>query len=109
MRVSGLQNGARFLSAAIWSDTRAVTSTTARVMQNVPIFGVGLASLAMPKTKKRYLVVQFDDPDTRLSGVTSFKLENKETLASVLNSLAQKAAMTPRGEAFIRPTPNAKP
>jgi hypothetical protein len=95
--------------AAIWADTKAVTSNAAKVVSAVPLYGIGLTSLLMPKNKQRFLVVQFDDPDTRLSGTTSFKLANKELVASVLNTLAQKADLKPRGEAFIRSTPNAKP
>lgn len=97
--------------AAIWGDTRAVTSTAARVVGAVPLYGIGLTSLLMPKNKQRFLVIQFDDPDTKISGTTSFKMENKETVASILSALAQKAAMTPRGEAYIRATAatNSKP
>ncbi|MFL6231057.1 MAG: hypothetical protein ACJ741_19955, partial [Pyrinomonadaceae bacterium] len=89
--------------AAAWSDTHAVTSTAAKVVSAVPLYGIGLTSLLMPKHKERFLVIQFDDPDTRLSGTTSFKMENKELVASVLNTLAQKAELTARGEAYIRP------
>jgi hypothetical protein len=92
--------------AALWGDTRAVTSNAARVVGAVPIYGIGLTSLLMPKNKQRYLVAQFDDPDTKLVGATSFKLESKELLASVLSALAQKAELKPRGEGFVRP-PNA--
>ena len=88
--------------AALWGDTRAVTSNASRVVGAVPIYGIGLASLLMPKSKSRYLVAQFDDPDTKMVGATSFKLESKELLASVLATLAQKAELKPRGEAFIR-------
>jgi hypothetical protein len=88
--------------AAAWGDTRAVTSNAARVVGAVPIYGIGLTSLLMPKNKQRYLVVQFDDPDTRMSGTTSFKMENKELVNSVLNTLAQKAELRQRGEAYIR-------
>lgn len=95
--------------AAIWSDTKAVTSNAARVVSAVPLYGIGLTSLLMPKNKQRFLVLQFDDPDTKIQGTTSFKLENKETVASVLNTLAQKADLKPRGEAYIRPPTNAKP
>lgn len=87
--------------AAVWGDKRAVTSTAARVVGAAP-YGIGLASLLMPKSKSRYLVVQFDDPDTKVQGTTSFKLQNKEMLASVVNTLAQKAALRARGDAFIR-------
>ncbi|MCA1629564.1 MAG: hypothetical protein LC774_04185 [Acidobacteria bacterium] len=93
--------------AALWGDTRAVTSNAARVVSAVPIYGIGLTSLLMPKSKSRYLVAQFDDPDTQMTGATSFKLESKELLASVLATLAQKAELKPRGEAFIRPQPGA--
>jgi hypothetical protein len=89
--------------AAVWGDTRAVTSNAARVIGAVPVYGIGLTSLLMPKSKHRYLVAQFDDPDTKLVGATSFKLESKELLASVLATLAQKAELKARGEAFIRP------
>jgi hypothetical protein len=89
--------------AALWGDTRAVTSNAARVVGVAP-YGIGLASLLMPKNKKRYLVAQFDDPDTKMTGAASFKLENKELLASVLATLAQKAELKPRGEGFVRPT-----
>jgi hypothetical protein len=89
--------------AATWGDTRAVTSTAAKVVSVVPIFGSGLTSMLMPKSKQRFLVIQFDDPDTKINGTTSFKLENKEVLASVINTLAGKAALKQRGDGFIRP------
>jgi hypothetical protein len=93
--------------AAAWGDTRAVTSTTGKVIGSVPIFPVNMASLLVPKSKQRFIVLQFDDPDTKINGATSFKLQNKETVASVLNTLAQKAAMKPRGDGFIRAAPPA--
>jgi hypothetical protein len=89
--------------AALWGDTRAATSNAARVVGAVPVYGIGLTSLLMPKSKSRYLVAQFDDPDTKMTGATSFKLDSKELLASVLATLAQKAELKPRGEAFVRP------
>ncbi|HEX8164079.1 MAG TPA: hypothetical protein VF538_19565 [Pyrinomonadaceae bacterium] len=89
--------------AALWGDTRAVTSNAARVVGVAP-YGIGLASLLMPKNKKRYLVAQFDDPDTKMTGAVSFKLENKELLASVLATLAQKAELKQRGEGYVRLT-----
>lgn len=54
------------------------------------------------KTKVRYLTLQYNDPDSRVSGVTSFKLENKELLERVLYTLAQKAEMTPRGDVYVK-------
>ncbi|MCA1815598.1 MAG: hypothetical protein LC746_04195 [Acidobacteria bacterium] len=93
--------------AALWGDTKAARTKTGSVVSSIPMpYGANMLGLLM-REKRRYLVVQFDDPDTKIGGVTSFKLENKETLASVLSTLAQKAGMTARGEAYIRPTPTA--
>lgn len=68
---------------------------------------IGSASiLTMPakliKKKHRYLVLQYKDPDTEASGTTSFKLENKEVLDSMLSALASKAGLTARGEIYVR-------
>ncbi len=46
--------------------------------------------------------MQYKDPDTQAEGITSFRVENKEILASVLHSLAEKAGLTQRGEAYVR-------
>jgi hypothetical protein len=46
--------------------------------------------------------LQYNDPDSKVSGITSFKLENKEILASVLATLAQKADMTQRGDIYVK-------
>lgn len=54
------------------------------------------------KTKVRYLTVQYRDPDSQVSGITSFKLENKEILASVLVTLAQKTEMQQRGDIYVK-------
>ena len=80
---------------------KSVTSTAGTVISYIPLPGAGLAGFI--KEKKRYLVVQYDDPDVEAKGTTSFKLDNKELLQSVVHSLGQKAQMTQRGEAYIRP------
>lgn len=88
--------------AAIWPDKKARRTTAGTVITNVPLpYGANMLGLLM-REKVRYLVVQYDDPDTRVQGVTSFKLDSKELLASVLNTLAGKADLKPRGESFIR-------
>lgn len=79
---------------------KSVTSTAGNVIKYIPLPGAGLAGLI--KEKKRYLVVQFDDPDVEAKGTTSFKLDNKELLASVVYALGNKAKMRQRGEAYIR-------
>jgi hypothetical protein len=54
------------------------------------------------RKKVRYLTLQYNDPDSRVSGITSFKLENKEVLASVLEALAQKSGMSQRGDIYVK-------
>ena len=54
------------------------------------------------RKKVRYLTLQYSDPDSRVNGITSFKLENKEVLAQVLATLAQKSAMQQRGDIYVK-------
>ena len=54
------------------------------------------------KTKVRYLTLQYNDPDSNVKGVASFKLDNKDILDSVLFTLAGKAELSRRGEVFVR-------
>jgi len=83
-----------------YGDTHSVRPAAATVASNIP------SIYALPahfiKTKVRYLTLQYNDPDSKASGVTSFRLENKDLLDSVLNTLANKAGLTKRGEVFIR-------
>jgi len=65
----------------------------------VPYFGMGAQFI---KHKVQYLTIQFNDPDSNAAGITSFKLENREILASVLQSLGNKAGLTQRGEILVR-------
>ena len=85
----------------VFSDEKSVTSTAGNVVKYIPLPGAGLAGLI--KEKKRYLVMQFDDPDVDAKGTTSFKLEDKDLLESVVHAVGQKAKMKLRGEAYIRP------
>lgn len=82
-----------------YGDTHSVQPAAATVASHVPLYGIPAAFI---KTKVRYLTLQYDDPDSKVAGVTSFRLENKDILDSVLNALAAKAALTPRGEVFIK-------
>ena len=83
-----------------YGDTHSVRPAAATVASNIP------SIYALPahfiKTKVRYLTLQYNDPDSKAAGVTSFRLENKDLLDSVLNTLANKAGLTKRGEVFIR-------
>ncbi len=85
----------------IYPESKSVTSTTGNVVRHIPLPGAGLAGLV--KEKRRYLILQFDDPDVDAKGAINFKLENKELLDSVIHSLGQKAKMKQRGDAFYRP------
>jgi hypothetical protein len=49
--------------------------------------------------------MHFDDPDVEARGLVNFKLENKDLLDSVIQSLAGKAKLTQRGDAYYRPKP----
>lgn len=82
-----------------FADTQSRRPTAATVIGSASIYT--LPALLFKK-KYRYLTLQYNDPDTRVSGLTSFKIDGKEMLASVLNTLAGKAGLTPRGEIFIR-------
>jgi hypothetical protein len=82
-----------------YGDTHAVQPAAASVASHIPYIGLP-ASLI--KTKVRYLAVQYNDPDSKVAGVTSFRLENKDILDSVLNTLAGKAGLSKRGDVFVK-------
>lgn len=85
----------------IYPTSESVTSTTGNVVRNIPLPGAGLAGLL--KEKRRYLVLQFDDPDADVKGMVNFKIEDKDLLDSVIQTLGSKAKMTQRGDAYYRP------
>ncbi|HEX8476503.1 MAG TPA: hypothetical protein VF666_21075 [Pyrinomonadaceae bacterium] len=86
---------------AAYADTQSRRPTAATVAASTVPFGLGLPALFIKK-KYRYLTLNYRDEDTRAEGVASFKLENKELLASVVYTLAEKAGLTQRGDAFVR-------
>lgn len=83
-----------------FADTKKVQPAAATVASAVPTIFTMPAKFI--KTKVRYLTIQYSDPDSKVSGITSFKIENKELLESVLYTLAQKADMTPRGDVYVK-------
>jgi hypothetical protein len=85
----------------IYPDSKSSRPTAATVGSVIPVPGAGL--LGLIKTKKPYLIMQFDDPRADVKGAVSFKLQNKELLRSVIFSLGEKAEMKQRGDAFYRP------
>ena len=82
-----------------FADTQKRRPAAATVASHVPYIGLPLGFI---KTTVRYLTIQYNDSYSKANGVTSFKLENKEILASVLKALAEKAALTARGEVYFR-------
>jgi hypothetical protein len=82
-----------------YGDTHSVRPAAATVASHVPLYGLPAGFI---KTKVRYLTLQYNDPDSKAAGVTSFRLENKDLLDSVLSTLANKAGLTKRGEVFIK-------
>ena len=87
-----------------YADTQKKRPGAATVASHIP-YG-GLAGLI--KTKVRYLTLQFEDPDSKVSGITSFKLDNGDLLESVLVTLAEKTGMTKRGDIYVRKKDEAK-
>jgi hypothetical protein len=82
-----------------FADTQKRRPAAATVAQNVPFYGWPLGFI---KTKVRYLTLQYSDPDTRVAGVTSFRLDNMPLVESAVFTLANKAGLVPRGEIYIR-------
>jgi hypothetical protein len=83
-----------------FADTQKRQPRAATIASHIP------SIYALPahfiKKKVRYLTLQYSDPDSRVNGITSFKLENKEVLESVLAALAQKTGMTLRGDVYVK-------
>lgn len=82
-----------------FADTQKRRPSAATIASNVPYFGFPLGFI---KTKVRYLTLQFSDPDTRVSGTTSFRLDSRDLLDSVLFAIANKAGLTRRGDIYVR-------
>lgn len=84
-----------------FADTQANRPKTASILGSVPV-PYGVNPIGWIKTKNQYVTIQFFDEDSHVGGVTSFRVENKEICASVVNTLADKAGLVARGELFVR-------
>jgi hypothetical protein len=81
-----------------FSDTQKRRPAAATVIRHIPYgFPAGFI-----KTKVRYLTLQYHDPDSKVIGVTSFKLANKAVLESVLKRLADTTGMILRGDVYVK-------
>jgi hypothetical protein len=89
------------LMNAIYPQSRSVRSTTGSVIQHIPLPGAGFGGLI--REKQRYLIIQFSDADADVRGVANFKLDSKDILESVIQTLGERAEMTARGDAYFRP------
>jgi hypothetical protein len=85
--------------SAAFADTQSKRPTATSVLGSLSIYTLPAKLI---KKKYRYLTVQYNDPDTHVTGITSFKMENKEILESVLYTLANKAGLTARGDVYVR-------
>lgn len=87
-----------------FADTQKRRPAAATVASHIPLIWVPNPA-GFIKTKVRYLTLQYYDPDSKVNGVTSFKLENKEILESVVKALADKTGMTQRGDIYVKKRP----
>lgn len=86
-----------------FADSKKVQPAAATVAGNVPtIYSLPARFI---KHKVRYLTLQYSDPDSNVSGVTSFKIDDKDLLESVLATIAQKTNMTLRGDVYVKKKP----
>src|SRR5437868_12056111 len=64
----------------IYPQSQSVTPTAGKVVSYIPLPGASLAGYI--KSKRQFLVIQFDDPDVNVKGLVNFKLADKELLDS---------------------------
>ena len=84
----------------VYPQSASVRSNTGTVVSAVPYAGIFGQFI---KKKRRYMIVNFDDPDVKARGLVNFKIDDKELLDSVISTLGEKAGMTQRGDAYYRP------
>jgi hypothetical protein len=82
-----------------FGDSKFVRPAAATVVSHVPLYGIPASFI---KTKVRYLTIQYDDPDSNAAGVTSFRLDNKQLVDSVLYTVATQAGLKKRGDIYVR-------
>jgi hypothetical protein len=83
-----------------FADTQKRQPAAATVASAVPtIFTLPARFI---KTKVQYLTLQYSDPYSKVNGITSFKVKNRELLESVVYTLAQKANLIQRGDIYVK-------
>ena len=91
-----------------FADTQKRRPAAATVASHIPVPYIGGFPFGFIKTKVRYLTLQYSDPDTNVSGVTSFRLDNKDLVDSAVYTLANKSGLTARGEIYVRKSESAE-
>jgi hypothetical protein len=84
----------------LYPSSQSVTSAAGNVIRHIPLPGAGLAGYI--REERRYMVVQFSDPDVAASGAASFRIDDKDTLALLMRTIASKAGLTQRGDSYYR-------
>jgi hypothetical protein len=79
--------------------SQSVQSTAGKVVGAVFSSIVGVFIME----KRRYLVINFDDPDVEAKGLVNFRIDDQALLDAVIVALAGKAELRQRGDAYIRP------
>jgi TonB family protein len=92
---------ATIVAATPDTQSRSAIGPVAGTVINSTVGILGLPAM-LAKRKYRYLNLQYNDRDTRMSGITSFKIDGKELLNSFLVTLAGQTGLTARGEGFVR-------
>ena len=100
------KNGDKQINIPYSALTSAFADTQKKQPKAATIAGSVPTIFTMPaqfiKTKVRYLTLQYNDPDSQQSGITSFKLQNLEVVHSVLAALAEKSGMVKRGDIYVK-------
>lgn len=82
-----------------YGDSHYKQPAAATIASHVPFYGIPASFI---KTKVRYLTIQYDDPDSKAAGITSFRLDNKQLVDSVLYAVATQAGLKKRGDIYVR-------
>ncbi len=85
-----------------FADTQSRRPGAASVISSIPApYGVTWPARFIKK-KYQYLTMQFYDDESHVGGVTSFKLDNKALVDSVVYTLANRAGLVAHGDIFVR-------
>lgn len=89
----------------VYPANKAVQPMAATVIGSLPLpYGANIPAWFVRK-KVRYMTFQFSDTNIR-GGLTSFKISDKELLASMIAALCDKAQLTTQGDSCYRPQSN---